>query len=95
MTLPNRDEMWRWLASAPLPVVLSICLTTTGALGSWVWALNSDIGAQKVAVAVAVEQAAAADRHTQSITNRLERIEDKLDQLIDAVAELKAKEKTR
>lgn len=85
------DELKAWLKAAPLPVVLLICLTTTGAMGSWVWAVAGEVREQKAAVAVAAEQGKAAVRASQNVENRLARVEDKLDRLMEIVAGLAAR----
>lgn len=85
MTL-DREALWKWLGSAPLPVVLSICLGTSGVLGRWVWAVAAEVSDQKATVAVAAEQAEAARDAARAVEARLVRLEEKLDRLLEAVA---------
>ncbi len=78
----SREAVMKWLGLAPLPVVLMICLTTTGTLAGWVWAIAGELKDQKTIVAVAVEQATVA----KTIT---ERADDKLDVLLIGITELR------
>lgn len=78
----NREAVLRWLGLAPLPVVLMICLTTTGSLAGWVWVVADELKEQKAIVAVAVEQAKTA----KAI---VEHSDDKLDVLLISVTELR------
>lgn len=85
------DDLKVWLKAAPLPVVLLICLTTTGAISTWVWAVAGEVREQRAAVAVAAEQGQAAVRSSQNIESRLTRLETKLDRLMEIVAGLAAR----
>lgn len=85
------DDLKTWLKAAPLPVVLSICLTTTGAISTWVWAVAGEVREQRAAVAVAAEQGKAAVRSSQNVESRLTRLEDKLDRLVEIAAGLAAR----
>lgn len=91
----NRDAIWKWLSAAPLPVVLSICLTTTGTLAGWVWVVAGEQATQKAAVAVAVEQAKDAKENIADTRDALGSIDAKIDRLIQAVADLQAADKAR
>lgn len=92
MTIPTiPDDLKAWLKAAPLPVVLLICLATTGAMGSWVWAVAAEVDEQKAKVAVAAAEGRAAVRAAQNVENRLARVEDKLDRLMEIVAGLAAR----
>jgi len=72
------DETWKWLRTAPLPVVLSICLTTSGGLATWLWAVDKEQDEQKATVAVAAEQAKTA-------ADTAKKMDEKLDKVLEAV----------
>ena len=72
------DETWKWLRTAPLPVVLSICLTTSGGLATWLWAVDKEQSEQKADVAVAAEQAKTA-------ADTAKKMDEKLDKVLEAV----------
>lgn len=82
MKLIDKDAVWEWLKTAPLPVVLMICLSTTGVLAGWMWAIAGEVKDQKAVIAVAAEQALVA----KTIT---EKSDDKLDMLLIGMAELR------
>lgn len=79
----NREIVWSWLATAPPAVVLSICLTATGALAAWTWLIAGEVRDQHATVAVAAEQARAASESQH-------RSEAKIDRLIEVVSDLRA-----
>jgi hypothetical protein len=79
----TREEVVRAITDAPTKVVVSLALTVLVALGGWVWTIADDVSDQRAAVAVAAEQARAA-------TIAQDRIEQKLDRLIEVVADLRA-----
>lgn len=66
------DDLWSWLKTAPLPVVLAINLI----LGGWVYSIASDQH---------VDQARA-----EGVAKQVDRIDAKMDKLLDAVSDLKA-----
>jgi hypothetical protein len=70
----TREDMWKWLGTAPLPVVLTICLTCTGALAGWVWVVAAEVGSQATVVAVAAEQAATAQKVAGKSDDKLDRL---------------------
>lgn len=90
MTFPGREAVWQWLVTAPSAVVLSICLTATSALAAWTWAIAAEVKDHQTAVAVATEQARAANIAQQAVDVRLVRLEVKLDRLLEAVADMRA-----
>lgn len=90
MTIPSRAEIWQWLGSAPLPVVLSICLSTSGMLAGWVWAVAAEVRIQQTVAAVAAVKADAANTTAVAVETRLSRMESKLDRLLDKVARIEA-----
>lgn len=69
------EDLWGWLKTAPLPVVLAITI----ALGGWVYAIAAD---QKV------EHAKA-----EGVAKQVDRMDDKLDRLLQAVADLSAEQR--
>lgn len=71
------DDAWKWLRTAPLPVVLVFTLS----LGAWVYTIASD---------QAVEKAKA-----EGVREKVDKIDGKLDKLLEAVAELKAEQRAR
>src|SRR5574341_806281 len=95
MSAEPRAAFWKWLTSAPLPVVLFICLTSTSAVAGWVWTIADATAAQSAAVAVAAEQAKTAKADVQDTKEAMIRMETKLDRLLEAVANLKAAEAAR
>ena len=92
---PPREMLWQWVATAPLPVVLFICLTTTSMLAGWVWNVAAEVREQQTVAAVAASEARAAKEVAVSAESRLARMEDKLDWLKEAVAEMKANHNAR
>lgn len=95
MTSFGREELWAWLKSAPLPVVLTICLTTSGGLTAWVWALSERVSASTATAQLAVEKAETAKSLAADGDDRLTRMDGKLDRLLVAVTELKTAEAAR
>jgi hypothetical protein len=72
------EAIWDWLKKAPLPVVLALCLSSTGLLGTWLWAVDKEQSEQKTAVAVAAEQAKTA-------ADTAKKMDEKLDKVLEAV----------
>lgn len=68
------DQVLKWLKAAPLPMLI---------LGAYVYVYSVDANASQAA-----KDAAVAVESKRDQAKRLERIEQKLDQLTDAVAEL-------
>lgn len=84
MSFPGGEDAWKWLKTAPLPVVMALTL----ALSGWVWSVDRAVYAQA--------QATAADKTVQQERDkdrdeRNKRIEEKLDKLLQDVADVKAK----
>ena len=90
----RRDATWRWLSIAPPVVVLSICLSAVGALASWTWLVAGEVREQQTVAAVALEKAESAKitalATAVAVDMRLTRLEDKIDRLIEAIANLRA-----
>lgn len=84
------DESWNWLKTAPLPVVLSMCLTSFSILGAWLWSVEKAQAQQKTEVAVAVEQAKQAQQSATKAEQKLDKANEKLDKLLEAVVSMKA-----
>jgi capsular polysaccharide biosynthesis protein len=83
------DETWKWLRTAPLPVVLAISLMSSGGLATWLWAVDKEQDAQKASVAVAAEQAKTAAEIAKSMDAKL----DKLLEIVQAVQTQQAVDK--
>lgn len=90
-----KDKVWNWISGAPTGVVLSICVTMFMALGGWVWTVAADQGKQITATAVAVEKSAKANEGVARVESRLDKIDTKLDSLLQAVAAVKAAQDTK
>lgn len=75
-------DVWAWLKTAPLPVVLASNLV----LGGWVWTIAS------AQVQQGAEQK-AAEKKVEQTDKKIDKIDEKLDKLLEAVAELKAEQK--
>jgi hypothetical protein len=87
MTLIS-DDTWKWLKGAPLPVVLSMCLTSSSVLAAWVYAVEKEQEAQKAPIAVAAEQAKTAVEIAKGL-------DAKIDKLLEIVLEMKAEKKAK
>lgn len=85
-----KEHIWRWVGTAPLPVVLSVCLFTSGLLAAWVWDVQAEVHQQQTISAVATAEATAAKNVALTAESRLVRMETKLDMLLDEVATLRA-----
>jgi hypothetical protein len=85
MTFIN-DDTWKWLKTAPLPVVLSMCLTSSGILATWLYAVDKEQSEQRAAVAVAAEQAKTAAEIAKGM-------DAKVDRLLVIVLEMQAEKK--
>lgn len=62
MTLPF-DDFWRWVRTAPLPVVITIVL----GLAAWVYAIDSDQRAEKVKAEGVREQVTIIGRKMDTV----------------------------
>jgi len=82
--MPGMKELWDWAKSAPLPVVLALNLVIAG----WVYSLDEKQTEQDKKQAVG-EQAA------KDTKDAVEKANDKLDKLLQAVADLKAAAEAR
>lgn len=91
----QNEALWKWLKTAPLPVVLTICLSTTGALAGWVWAVADDLANQRAIVAVAAEQARTAKENQAKLETQLSEFDKKIDKVLAAIVELKTAERVR
>lgn len=78
------SEMWEWFKTAPLPVVLSICVSSFLILGSYAYSIDKDVQEQKAAVVVAK---VAADR-AEDAAATAKRVEDKIDRLTELVQQV-------
>jgi len=87
------EAVWDWLKKAPLPVVLSLCLSSFSVLATWLYAVESEQGKQAVAVAEAKKDAEQAKKAADSMDAKLEKANEKLDKLLEAVIEMKAEQK--
>lgn len=74
-------ETWAWFKTAPLPVVLSICLTSFTVLGTYAWSIDEKVSEQKAVVAVAAEKAKVAAEVAI-------KIEEKLDKVLELVSHI-------
>jgi hypothetical protein len=95
MTITDRREATiKWFSLAPPIVVLTICLSAVGALSSWTYLIAHEVREQRTITAVAVEKAEAARSRAESATEvaaatatnvdqRLNRLEDKIDRLLE------------
>jgi hypothetical protein len=80
------ETTWKWLKTAPLPVVLAISLLGFGTLGTWVWAVSNEVTAAKSDAAVAKVRAENAERAATRAEDKMDKALDKLDKLLEAVA---------
>lgn len=87
------EEVWTWLKKAPLPVVLSLCLTSFTVLATWLYAVEGEQAKQAVAVAEAKKDAEQAKKAAEGMDAKLEKANEKLDKLLEAVIEMKAEQK--
>lgn len=78
------SETWAWLKTAPLPVVLSICMTSFLVLASYAYSIDKDVQEQKAQVVVAK---AAADK-AKDAADTARRVEDKIDKLTELVQQV-------
>lgn len=78
------SETWAWLKTAPLPVVLSICMTSFFILGSYAYSIDKDVQQQKADVVVAK----AAAEKAKDAADTARRVEDKIDKLTDMVQQV-------
>jgi hypothetical protein len=85
-----RDITWKWLQTAPLPVVLAITILMFGGLGAWVWAIDDEQDKQIAEVAVAVEKAENAEETAQRVEEKMDKANDKLDKLLVAITKIEA-----
>ena len=92
------EDAWDWIKTAPLPVVLVFSLAAAaGAIGyaRTVRAeTRADVAEAQARVDDAHEHASRAQVRTQEAELVLKRMEDKMDKLIDAVAQLRAEVRT-
>lgn len=86
-------ETWAWFKTAPLPVVLSICMSSFLILGSYAWSIDNEVKAQKTDVAVAAERAKVAAEKAKDAAETTKRVEEKIDKLLEAVIEIKVEKK--
>lgn len=81
------SETWEWLKTAPLPVVLSICLTSFSLVGSYAYSIDKaaqkHVVEEKATVAVAAEQAKTAAEIARNM-------DGKIDKLLEAVLKMQA-----
>lgn len=89
------EETKKWLISAPLPVVMSLCLSSFMVLGTYAWSIDSEVKQQKTDIAVAAERAKVAAEKAKDAADTTRRVEDKIDKLIEAMLETKAIEKAK
>jgi hypothetical protein len=89
------SETWAWFKTAPLPVVLSICLTSFTVLGTWSYAIEQKQAADSTKVAVAAEKAEQAAKAAEKAEQKLDKANEKLDKLLEIVAEVKAEQKSK
>lgn len=88
-------ETWAWFKTAPLPVVLSICLTSFTVLATWSYAIEKRQAENSTKVAVAVEQAAQAKAAADSADKKMDKANEKLDKLLEAVLTIQAEAKAK
>ncbi len=84
------SETWAWFKTAPLPVVLSICLSSFGILATWSYANEKKIAEQKAKVEVAVAAASAAKDASERAEDKMDKANEKLDKLLEGVLKLQA-----
>ena len=84
------DDTWKWIKTAPLPVVLAISLSMSGVLGTWVWAIDKQQGEQATAVAVATVEAHNAVEIANRLDDKLEKANKKLDELLEVILTIRA-----
>lgn len=89
------SETWEWFKTAPLPVVLSLCLTSFMVLGSYAYSLDKKQQEQKVTVEVAVAKAEQAEQSAERSENKLDKANEKLDKLLEAVLTIQAEAKAK
>lgn len=76
-------DAWKWLKSAPLPVVMAFNLS----LGIWLWGVS---GAFEVHKVWAEEQAKGRQNEAAKVEKKLEQLDAKIERLLEAVLSLQA-----
>ena len=89
------SETWAWIKTAPLPVVLSICLSSFTVLGSWSYAIEKKQAEDSTKVALAAQKAEQAAAAAEKAEQKLDKANEKLDKLLEIVAEVKAEPKAK
>jgi maleate cis-trans isomerase len=92
--MSTKEVTWEWLKTAPLPVVLSLCLTSFMVLGSYAWSIDNEVKEQKAVVAVAAEKAKVAAEVAIKIEEKLDKVLELVSHIAieQAVAKSKAEE---
>lgn len=91
---------WNWLKTAPLPVVLVLCVLAAGVSATYSKSENATSRQEAVEARkdAADARAAAAEARTQSaeakaadsyVQNRIQQLDAKMDKVLEAVGELK------
>ena len=72
------NETWEWVKTAPLPVVLSICLTSFTMVGSYAYSIDKAAQEhekeERAAVAVAAEQAKTAAEVAKAMDGKIDKL---------------------
>lgn len=95
LALPDLSGAWDWLATAPQAVVLSICLSATGATAAWTWLVADEVHTQATAAAVTAEQIKAANAYSVDLRDDIRRLEAKIDRLIEVARDRRNRENAR
>jgi len=93
--MPFNTETWAWFKTAPLPVVLSICLTSFMILGTWSYAIDKRQAEDSTKVAVAVERSTVAAAAAERAEAKLDKANQKLDDLLAVILTIRGQELER
>jgi hypothetical protein len=74
------DDAWKWLKTAPLPVVLVFVL----ALATWVWSVSKDQAVEHGDLRVVTQR-------VDNFTAKVDKMDAKLDDLLGLVIELRVR----
>ena len=84
-----KGDVWGWLKTAPLPVVLAISLTGFMALGNWIHNVSADTERAKTAAQDAKAKSSEAKSVADRADDKLDKVTEKLDQLLEEVIRLR------
>ncbi len=81
-------EVWKWMKTAPLPVVLAIVLVSGAVCLRFSLAADSKASEAKAT-------AEHAEQRVEDVKETVDKMDDKLDRLLEAVLDIKAEQKAK